>query len=109
MIPEMSTSNMSDSAPKGNFKPTNNSTRQEIVSASQRLPIPDRPEWTDPKGIHRMFGIGKSTLYRLIEEGKVKSTSLRERGKLRGKRLVSTCSVAALLESRATGGDAPTA
>lgn len=64
-----------------------------------------RPEWADPKGIQRMFGIGKSTLYRLIEEGKVKSTSLRERGKLRGKRLVFTDSVAALLEARATGGD----
>ncbi len=66
----------------------------------------NRPEWTDPKGIHRMFGIGKTTLYRLIDEGKVKSTSLRERGKLRGKRLIFTDSVAALLESRATGGDA---
>jgi hypothetical protein len=64
-----------------------------------------RPEWTDPRGIQRMFGIGRSTLYRLIDEGKVKSTSLRERGKLRGKRLVFTDSVAALLESRATGGD----
>jgi hypothetical protein len=68
-----------------------------------------RPEWADAKGIQRMFGIGKSTLYRLIDEGKVKSTSLRERGKLRGKRLVSTDSVSTLLESRATGGENQTA
>lgn len=66
----------------------------------------DRPEWLDPKGIQRRFGIGKSTLYRLIDEGKIKSTSLRERGKLRGKRLIFTDSVAAFLESRATGGEA---
>lgn len=63
-----------------------------------------RPEWEDPKGIRARFGISKSTLYRLIEQGKVKSTSLRERGKLRGKRLVSTDSVAAFLEGLATGG-----
>lgn len=65
---------------------------------------PSRPEWLDPKGIHKHFGITRSTLYRLIAEGKIKSASLRERGKLRGKRLVSTDSVAAFLEGLATGG-----
>ena len=54
-----------------------------------------------------MFNISKSTLYRLIAEGKIKSSSLRERGMRRGKRLVSTDSVAAYLEGRASGGTEP--
>lgn len=64
-----------------------------------------RPEWADAKKVQQLFGIGKSTTYRLAEEGKIKTTSLRERGKLRGKRLFGCDSIAALLESRATGGD----
>lgn len=64
-----------------------------------------RPEWADAKGIQRIFGLSRSTLYRLTEEGKIRSSSLRERGKLRGKRLFSCDSVAGLIESRATGGE----
>jgi hypothetical protein len=41
----------------------------------------------------------------LAEEGKIKSSSLRERGKLRGKRLFSFDSIAAYIE-RMAGGDA---
>ncbi len=64
-----------------------------------------RPEWADAKTIQRIFGIGKSTLYRLVDEGKIRSSSLRERGRLRGKRLFSTDSVAMFIESRASGGE----
>ncbi len=65
---------------------------------------PTRPEWTDCKGITRIYGIGKSTLYRLESEGKIRSSSLRERGKLRGKKLFSCDSVAAFIEKMASGG-----
>ena len=64
-----------------------------------------RPEWADCKGINRIFSIGKSTLYRLEAEGKIKSSSLRERGKLRGKKLFSCDSVAAYIEKMANGGE----
>jgi hypothetical protein len=64
-----------------------------------------RPEWADSKNITRIFGIGKSTLYRLEAEGKIRSSSLRERGKLRGKRLFSCDSVAAFIEKMAKGGE----
>jgi len=64
-----------------------------------------RPEWADCRNITRIFGIGRSTLYRLEAEGKIKSSSLRERGKLRGKKLFSCDSVAAYIESKATGGE----
>ena len=64
-----------------------------------------RPEWADSKNITRIFGIGKSTLYRLSAEGKIASSSLRERGKARGKRLFSCDSVAAFIEKMAKGGE----
>jgi len=64
-----------------------------------------RPEWADCKGITRIFSIGKSTLYRLEAEGKIKSSSLRARGKLRGKKLFSCDSVAAYIEKCASGGE----
>ena len=65
-----------------------------------------RREWGDCKLAHATFGIGKSTLYRLAEEGRIKSSSLRERNKLRGKRLFNFDSIAAYIERMATGGDA---
>jgi len=61
-----------------------------------------RPEWADAKNITRIFGIGKSTLYRLESEGKIRSSSLRERGKLRGKKLFSCDSIAAYIEKMAS-------
>jgi len=63
-----------------------------------RLSSTTRPEWADAKNITRIFGIGKSTLYRLEAEGKIRSSSLREPGKLRGKNLFSCDSVASYIE-----------
>lgn len=60
--------------------------------------IYQRPEWADAKRIHDLFGIGKSALYQLAADGKIKTSSLRERGKTRGKRLFSCDSVAAYIE-----------
>jgi hypothetical protein len=64
-----------------------------------------RPEWLDAKGVDAVFSICKSTTYRLAAEGKIVSCSLRERGKLRGKRLFSYLSISELLMRRATGGE----
>ncbi len=64
-----------------------------------------RPEWGDAKLAKQIFGIGRSTLYNLAAKGRIKTVSLRERGCVRGKRLFSLDSIAALLESRATGGE----
>lgn len=80
--------------------------RQAVVSTSQRMPSRERPEWIDARGARSAFFLCRSTLYRLADEGKIRTTSLRERGKVRGKRLFSYDSIAAFLESRATGGDA---
>lgn len=61
--------------------------------------------WADAKAIGRMTGIGRSTLYALADRGLVKSSSLKERDKLRGKKLFSVPSVLAFIEARATGGE----
>jgi len=66
---------------------------------------PTRPEWADAKSIGHIFGICKSTLYRLADDGKIKSSSLRERGKLRGKRLFSCDSIANYIDRLAVGGE----
>ena len=59
------------------------------------------PEWLDAKGVHHSFAICKSTAYRLASEGTIRSVSLRERGKLRGKRLFSYDSISAYIEKMA--------
>lgn len=65
-----------------------------------------RPEWLRPKDIQKYFGIGRSKAYELIAAGKVKSVSLRQRGQKHGTRLVSYDSLAAYLDSLASGGEA---
>ena len=70
-------------------------------TAAKHAPPLDRPEWGDCRAIHSRFGIGKSTLYRLEAEGKIRACSLRERGKKRGKKLWSMDSVAQFIERMA--------
>ena len=48
--------------------------------------------------------ISKPKLYDLLNRGLVKSVSLKERGQIKGTRLVSFHSLKAFLESKATGG-----
>lgn len=60
-----------------------------------------KPEWLDAKEAKRIFCIHKNTLAALAAAGKIRTSSLRERGKLRGKRLYSYDSIAAYIEARA--------
>lgn len=60
---------------------------------------PVRPEWGDCRTVHAHFNLGKSTLYRAHAEGKIRAVSMRERGKLRGKKLWNMDSIAAWIES----------
>lgn len=83
---------------------TTASVREE-VQRTGAVTVLQRPEWVDARAVTAIFGIGRSTLYRLAEAGRIKTVSLRERGCSRGKRLFSTDSISAFLESRATGGE----
>lgn len=78
--------------------------RQDLQALATATSLRDRPEWLDAKGIRARFSLCKSTLYRLADERKIRSASLRERNKLRGKRLSNCDSVAAYIESLAVGG-----
>jgi hypothetical protein len=50
-------------------------------------------EWTDFHGLQLLFGIRRSYAYHLVDEGLIKSVSLRQPGEKRGKRLFAVDSV----------------
>jgi hypothetical protein len=60
-------------------------------------------EWISIKEASRLFSIGRSSLYSLLGEQKIKSTCLRIRGQQRGKRLISAESLRMFLESESEG------
>ena len=60
-----------------------------------------KPEWIRIPQAINVFGLGRSKLYELINEGKVKSRSIRARGQTRGTRLISYDSLAEYIEHSA--------
>ncbi len=58
------------------------------------------PEFIDVKTACRYASLTKPTLYNLLNSGAVKSVSLRQRGKVRGKRLIVADSLVQFLRSR---------
>jgi hypothetical protein len=57
-------------------------------------------EFTDFHGLNHLFGIRRSTAYHLVQEGAIKSVSLKNDGEKRGKRLFDVASVREFLQSR---------
>jgi hypothetical protein len=57
------------------------------------------PEFLRVKGVELMFGIKRGKLYALINEGKIKSKTLRSRGTVRGIRLIDIQSVREFINS----------
>lgn len=55
------------------------------------------PEFGDAQTVKALFDISKSHLYRLLEDGLIKSVSLKGRGKSRGRRLYNIGSIRSLL------------
>ena len=64
-------------------------------------------EWLRVQEACEYSRLSKPLLYRLMNRGLIRNVSLRERGRVRGARLISFDSLRQYLESRATGG-APT-
>jgi hypothetical protein len=58
-----------------------------------------KPEWLRTPDATIVSGIGRSSLYELIKEGRVKSVCLRKRNNLRGIRLINTDSLSKFIES----------
>jgi Helix-turn-helix domain len=59
-----------------------------------------KPEWLRIPEAVRIFGIGRSSLYLLIREGRIRSCALRQRGAMRGIRLISYDSLVAFIEEQ---------
>jgi hypothetical protein len=57
------------------------------------------PEFLPADGIRRMFGLSRSSLYRLLHEGRIKAVNLRRRGFASGRRLFSVNSIRDLLHA----------
>jgi hypothetical protein len=60
------------------------------------------PEWLRVSDAVRLYGLGRSSLYELISEGRIKTASLRKRNALRGTRLINRDSLAAFIDAHAT-------
>lgn len=59
----------------------------------------ERPEWIRPKQATAIFGMGRTKLYELIAQNKIRTVSMRSRGAKHGTRLISYDSLAEYLES----------
>ena len=63
--------------------------------------ISHRPEWLRVPAAVKIFGISRTKFYELIAQRKIKSVSLRERGQVRGIRLLNYDSISEYLEGLA--------
>lgn len=58
----------------------------------------DKPEWLTVQGAVDRFSISRAEIYNLISEGLIKSASIRKRGNVSGRRLISYDSLAGYIE-----------
>ena len=63
------------------------------------------PEFCDSKQLRQLFGLSRSHAYLLMEEGLIRTVSIRRMGKARGRRLFDCTSIRSFLNKRATGGE----
>lgn len=62
------------------------------------------PEFGDSKVVRKMYSLSRAHTYRLSAEGKIKSSVLRQRGALRGRRLWYLPSIRDYLIANMEGG-----
>ena len=80
-------------------------TAKAAKKAAKKAKItPPRPEWMDSRMAFSYFGLSRSVLYRLYKSGQIKTTSIKGRGQIKGKRMFFSDSIAALFEANAEGG-----
>lgn len=60
------------------------------------------PEWIDAKEAKRLFSMGKTTLYGLVADGKIRTSLVKQRGRVKGRRLFSYDSIKAIIEAGET-------
>lgn len=74
-----------------------------MTTAPIKASEPDEisPEWARDDGIYRLFGLKRSTVRNLFEDGRIKGIVLRVRGQKSGCRLWNVNSIRELIESEA--------
>jgi hypothetical protein len=73
--------------------------RSEILQDAHTGTINLEPRWLKVEAAVSYSGISRAVLYRILAEGKIRSSSLRSRGALRGIRLIDRASLDAYIES----------
>jgi excisionase family DNA binding protein len=79
-------------------------TKKSPAQAGAAPAVEPQIEWMRVREACEYSRISKPKLYSLMNRGLIRSVSLRERGMIRGTRLISFDSLRDFLESRATGG-----
>lgn len=85
---------------------------QTLLASASAAEIPPQNrewltlEWWSVAEACKYSRFSKGLLYDLINRSLIRSMSLRERGRIKGKRLISSDSLKQFLRSRATGGEA---
>jgi hypothetical protein len=85
----------------------NTFVRGEILQDAHAGTINLEPRWLKVETAVIYSGISRAVLYRILAEGKIRSSSLRSPGALRGIRLIDRASLDAYIESFATKCSAP--
>ena len=76
------------------MKSTNELTVEHVHASSV-----GSPEFLDAFGVEKYFGIRRSLLFRLLAENRIRGVSIRQRGRVRGKRLFDVGSIRKFLLS----------
>lgn len=76
-----------------------NPTVQNFATATNAI----LPEFADHRTARRLFNLSRASLYRLAEDGKIRSVSIRNRGRLRGRRLFDCDSIRCFLREQMEG------
>jgi len=72
---------------------------KKVPTTNSKRPYLDiKPEWVRIPEAVKISGLGRSSIYELIGAGKIRSFSKRDRGALRGIRLISYDSLVEFLE-----------
>lgn len=61
--------------------------------------IDNRPEFVDAKNATKLFGLSRSYLYKLRDEGRITAVCIRRPGNVRGRRLFDAASLRSFIQS----------
>jgi hypothetical protein len=63
------------------------------------LAVPAQPEFADSKQVKLLFGLSRSHVYSLLQQGLIRSACLRRKGASRGRRLFDVSSIRSFIDA----------